>query len=228
MGQGNGGGNSGNISKRLRYEIFRRDNHACRYCGATAPLAKLSVDHVVPTALGGTDEPSNLVTACMDCNAGKSSSAPDQPIVEDVSADAVRWGRALQLAADVMLTAHDERQAMLDEFLCRWNEWTFRDWKTGEPRTVELPSGWQQSVTNLLRAGLPMPILHDCIDTAMGSRGVTDEFRYMCGVAWNKVRQLQQIATEVIEADSGLPPRPQLDDPMPLTDCFAETPPVVS
>lgn len=21
------------ISKRLRYEILRRDNHACRYCG---------------------------------------------------------------------------------------------------------------------------------------------------------------------------------------------------
>ncbi|MEU5976310.1 hypothetical protein [Streptomyces sp. NPDC047315] len=22
------------VSKRLRYEILRRDNHACRYCGA--------------------------------------------------------------------------------------------------------------------------------------------------------------------------------------------------
>ena len=27
------------VSKRLRYEILRRDNHTCRYCGASAPDA---------------------------------------------------------------------------------------------------------------------------------------------------------------------------------------------
>jgi len=30
------------VSKRLRFEILRRDDHACRYCGATAPEAKLA------------------------------------------------------------------------------------------------------------------------------------------------------------------------------------------
>src|SRR5438045_4098958 len=64
------------ISKRLRYEILRRDNHACRYCGATAPDTPLTVDHVVPTALGGGDDPTNLVTACADCNGGKTSTTP--------------------------------------------------------------------------------------------------------------------------------------------------------
>lgn len=27
------------VSKRTRYEVLRRDNHACRYCGARAPEA---------------------------------------------------------------------------------------------------------------------------------------------------------------------------------------------
>ena len=36
------------VSKRTRYEVLRRDNHACRYCGASAPDAKLTVDHVLP------------------------------------------------------------------------------------------------------------------------------------------------------------------------------------
>lgn len=61
------------VSKRLRFEILRRDNHACRYCGGVAPDATITVDHVVPVALGGSDDPSNLVAACKDCNAGKSS-----------------------------------------------------------------------------------------------------------------------------------------------------------
>lgn len=38
------------VSKRLRYEILRRGNHTCRYCGASAPDVPLRVDHVTLTA----------------------------------------------------------------------------------------------------------------------------------------------------------------------------------
>jgi len=33
----------------------------------------LQVDHVKPKAVGGTDDPKNLTTACKDCNAGKAA-----------------------------------------------------------------------------------------------------------------------------------------------------------
>lgn len=56
------------VSKRIRFEVLRRDNYTCRYCGGSAPDVKLTVDHVMPVALG---DPTNLVTACKDCNAGK-------------------------------------------------------------------------------------------------------------------------------------------------------------
>ena len=56
------------LTKRIRFEILKRDNHTCRYCGASAPEATLTVDHVLPLALGGTDQPNNLVAACKDCN----------------------------------------------------------------------------------------------------------------------------------------------------------------
>lgn len=78
------------VSQRLRYEILRRDNHACRYCGATAPDVKLNVDHVIPTSLGGSDKPDNLVTACADCNGGKTSSMPNAATVEDVNQETFR------------------------------------------------------------------------------------------------------------------------------------------
>ncbi len=59
------------ISKRLRFEIFRRDNYACVYCGRRAPSVTLEVDHRIPRVMGGSDEPENLVSACWDCNRGK-------------------------------------------------------------------------------------------------------------------------------------------------------------
>jgi hypothetical protein len=59
------------LSKRLRFEIFKRDGFKCLYCGATPAQKVLRVDHVKPVAEGGGDEPTNLVTSCFDCNAGK-------------------------------------------------------------------------------------------------------------------------------------------------------------
>ncbi|MEU3945418.1 HNH endonuclease [Streptomyces sp. NPDC029526] len=86
------------VSKRLRFEIFRRDNHACRYCGAAAPGVKLTIDHVIPTSLGGSNKPSNLVTACADCNSGKTSSMPNAMVVADVDQQTFRTGAALRIA----------------------------------------------------------------------------------------------------------------------------------
>ncbi len=59
------------LSKRLRFEIFKRDGFKCLYCGATPAQKVLRVDHVKPVVDGGGDEPTNLVTSCFDCNAGK-------------------------------------------------------------------------------------------------------------------------------------------------------------
>lgn len=60
------------ISKTLRFEILARDGFQCLYCGRGSPAVALQVDHFKPVAVGGTDDPSNLVTACEDCNQGKS------------------------------------------------------------------------------------------------------------------------------------------------------------
>lgn len=59
------------ISKKLRFEVFKRDSFACVYCGASAPTVVLHVDHLKPVASGGDNDIMNLVTACFDCNAGK-------------------------------------------------------------------------------------------------------------------------------------------------------------
>lgn len=60
------------LSVRTRFEIFKRDDFQCRYCGGRSPAVVLQVDHIVPVSQGGNDDPMNLVTSCWECNAGKS------------------------------------------------------------------------------------------------------------------------------------------------------------
>jgi hypothetical protein len=60
------------ISKRVRFEIFKRDSFKCQYCGSSAPEATLHVDHIKPVSKGGDNEMVNLVTSCDSCNLGKS------------------------------------------------------------------------------------------------------------------------------------------------------------
>ena len=59
------------ISKTLRFEILKRDDFRCRYCGRPAPTVELEVDHVLAVANGGPTVRENLVAACFDCNSGK-------------------------------------------------------------------------------------------------------------------------------------------------------------
>lgn len=60
------------ISKKLRFEVFKRDNFTCQYCGKSAPDVVLHLDHINPVAKGGGPDILNLVTSCADCNSGKS------------------------------------------------------------------------------------------------------------------------------------------------------------
>lgn len=57
----------------LRFEVFKRDAFTCGYCGRRSPEVILHVDHVLPLAEGGRDEPDNLVTSCVECNQGKAA-----------------------------------------------------------------------------------------------------------------------------------------------------------
>jgi hypothetical protein len=65
------------ISKKLRFEIFKRDSFTCQYCGDKAPDVILHVDHISPVAGGGDNNIINLVTSCEACNLGKGAKALD-------------------------------------------------------------------------------------------------------------------------------------------------------
>jgi 5-methylcytosine-specific restriction endonuclease McrA len=58
-----------------RLNIFKRDNHACQYCGSDKDL---SIDHVLPRSRGGGSSWKNLVAACKPCNSRKGDETPEE------------------------------------------------------------------------------------------------------------------------------------------------------
>jgi hypothetical protein len=62
------------LSTKQRFDILKRDNFRCQYCGRTSDHARLEVDHIHPKSEGGSDDPGNLITACWECNSGKRAS----------------------------------------------------------------------------------------------------------------------------------------------------------
>ena len=60
------------IPQGLRFQVLRRDNFTCQYCGSKAPEIILHIDHKVPWKIVKKHELINLVVACSSCNLGKS------------------------------------------------------------------------------------------------------------------------------------------------------------
>jgi hypothetical protein len=185
------------VTKRLRYEILRRDNHTCRYCGASAPDVFIGVDHVTPVSLGGTNEPSNLVAACRDCNAGKTSSNPAAPLVDDVKQDAIRWAAAMKLAAERRREKDRPFIEYAKAFVDEWEEYdSHQSW-------AYLPATWEDSIRGFFSAGLPIADLTKAVAISMSKSHVegSQKFRYMCGICWKMLTELQAEAMQIVAED---------------------------
>ena len=64
--------------KLSRMNVAIRDGFKCQYCARKLPLEKLTYDHVLPRAQGGTTCWENIVMACYGCNGRKAARTPAQ------------------------------------------------------------------------------------------------------------------------------------------------------
>jgi hypothetical protein len=190
------------ISKRLRYEILRRDNHTCCYCGSTAPTVKLTLDHVLPVALGGTDQADNLVAACQDCNAGKSSSHPEQQVIDQVSKDARRWANAVKASAMVL----EQERAAVDQYVSDFEEvWDRYSYGGYTQKPIPKEPNWLASIETFQRRGMPITVLISSARIALENRKIDADstFRYFMGVAWKKLTEIETLAKQVYDNMQG-------------------------
>src|SRR5256885_8963702 len=73
------------VPRRFRRQVtntflFARDRYRCQYCGRGNAELKhreaLTRDHVIPLSRGGTNDWTNVVTACSSCNTRKANKLP--------------------------------------------------------------------------------------------------------------------------------------------------------
>lgn len=192
------------VTKRTRFEVLRRDNHTCQYCGAKAPDATLHIDHVMPVALGGDDRPGNLVTACKDCNAGKTSITPDSPLVKGLSDRAAAHVLGMQDKMTKFRADLEGLEEYEEAFMDVWNRWTFKS--TNEP--LPLPLGYKMSLYNWRQIGVPstvfgliIPVAHEKYNRFDGLKADL-LFRYMAGILTNMLdsREVDLSLTEATAA----------------------------
>ena len=62
-----------NLSQQKRREVYDKLEGHCAYCGCEISIKQMQADHLVPLALGGADEVSNLLPSCRSCNHRKST-----------------------------------------------------------------------------------------------------------------------------------------------------------
>lgn len=59
-----------------RKAVWKRDNFKCQYCGRKVAYDELTLDHVIPSSLGGDTSWINCVLACIKCNGQKANRVP--------------------------------------------------------------------------------------------------------------------------------------------------------
>lgn len=59
----------------------------CHYCHKHFPPDKLTMDHIIPVARGGTSTKGNVVPACFACNQSKAASTPAEQILDQLFPD---------------------------------------------------------------------------------------------------------------------------------------------
>lgn len=172
------------LSKRTRFEIFKRDGFECQYCGAHPPQVILHVDHIVAVANGGDNDYDNLLTACQDCNLGKSSKElTDAPI------------SLLERAAEIQ---ERERQIVGYQQVLASRRQRIRE---EVQHVVELYETFHEGYTLTDRAKLSVQHfverlgfddVYQSMEAAHRKPQVSDEekFRYFCGTCWAKIRAL--------------------------------------
>lgn len=88
------------IRQDARLACYLRDGLACVWCGSSVEEgAKLTLDHVIPHSQGGSNSPSNLVTACHKCNSVRGARS-----VEAFAADCARYTgvtSGIEILADI-------------------------------------------------------------------------------------------------------------------------------
>jgi len=170
------------ISKKLRFDIFKRDEFTCAYCGSTPPNVILQVDHIHPVAEGGLNHIDNLITSCQPCNIGKGANVlTNIPIsLKDKASFVLEKEEQIKAYYKVM---QEQEDRLNDEM------WLIADIIDSGSPTKGMDKGWLSSIKKFLKQLNYFEVLEAAeIARAKFKWGGKKTFLYFCGVCHRKIR----------------------------------------
>ena len=172
------------VSKKTRFEVFKRDGFRCAYCGRTPPEIVLEVDHVDPKYNGGSDSIDNLLSACFDCNRGKKHIPLDKiPGTLSENIEVIRE-REEQISEHQKLLNSIERRVKKDiKDVCK----AFKD---AFPNYTLKPKFQQVSIRGFLEHLPKDEVIAAMRQATMKRYDDRDAAaKYFCGICWQKIKR---------------------------------------
>lgn len=171
------------ISKKIRFDIFKRDSFSCQYCGATPPNVVLEVDHITPVCSGGENNEDNLITSCFDCNRGKAGSQ-----LSDVP-------KSLKIKAGEIKEQEEQIKAYNKILMGKSLRLKQELWDIiSELESDENIDSYDKKRTASIKIFLNKLPFHDVIEAAEITNSrfnyiTARAFRYFCAICWNKLKE---------------------------------------
>lgn len=194
------------VRPKARFEILKRDGFTCAYCGATPPNVLLEVDHIVPRAEGGTDDDSNLITACERCNRGKGAVPLQQAADAHLRAVSLERQRTLAEQAEAYDTwlrdRREKRRAEVDRCAARWRELAQGFVSFSDAGKLSISRFLEHLVTEEVIEAMEIAAIRIPVATRPEWKprsrksqaallAFDRRFKYFCGICHNKIRRKQ-------------------------------------
>jgi DNA-directed RNA polymerase subunit RPC12/RpoP len=172
------------LSKKLRFDVFKRDGFKCQYCGITPEKEVLQVDHIIPVAEGGENDLDNLITSCQPCNLGKGARSLSI-IPESLKEKSEKIAEQEEQIIGYQKTIMEARERKLDFA-----------WKIADILDENAFEGYPKNNLNSIlyfMNQLPYEDIVEAADIAVSQpfNQKNRQFKYFCGVCNRKIRDLK-------------------------------------
>jgi len=167
------------MTKKLRFEVFKKHYFTCQYCGRKPPETVLEIDHIIPKSQGGLDEIENLVTSCFDCNRGKGKRMltelmPEMQKDADLLKERKEQLKAFYKHQKEIEKLTNEAITILSDY---WSELTENEYSLSATAKITLK--------NFLKT-FTIQEIKEAMEISTKIDNIEQRFRYFCGILHNK------------------------------------------
>jgi hypothetical protein len=173
-------------SKKTRFEVFKRDSFTCQYCGKTPPEVVLEIDHIDPKSNGGSNDINNYITACFECNRGKSDRLlTDVP--DSVKLNIKRIKEKRLQVEEYQHFLNQQELSLLDK--CIEVEECFMTYYPNKEFSERFTELTLKRLCNLLPTNKVVQAMKKACLHYEGQSQSEETIKYFCGICWNWIKR---------------------------------------